>query len=529
MLGGHTQRMKGRMVRRISKILVSAASALLIAPLAVAVQAVPANAATGKLLVTTLGHTGVARASQIIALNIGQNQQFQGNSGRAFSVPDGQYAVIAGIDDNNTVETLAESIVTVKGTSTAKVVLDGRKGRLVKVTLNGKRVTDDVLASVCAGPVGLATVEGYQPGGALYVVPDSSHVFSSGYTGVGPGVVLSGVAVGVPSSLGGAWQTSQLAKVTTTIRSGEQNAFNTDYDLGLGQAPGAHLPCSADPGELVSGVAAPYRVTELVSPGYWNLSTADQANPGFVGFYYLSSRHFAARHSYFFALYQAAWAPSGYVADLRPDAVDFGVPMFADPFGNGSEDSDRETLALSVNGHLLAERHQSDYGIGPQDFYVATSTTGWYTLTDDEYRYYPGLSLNRVLSPRATFAWHFYAVPSTVGTDFRLTDGFWPSFQPEGLSLTNSAAPGSKTTVLMRFARQSSDTNNIPPDSVTKVQAWYSADGTHWKSVAAHHTRAGWTAIVPNPAKGDVSLRVLATGSHGETSAETVYNAYAIS
>lgn len=120
-------------------------------------------------------------------------------------------------------------------------------------------------------------------------------------------------------------------------------------------------------------------------------------------------------------------------------------------------------------------------------------------------------------------------MPSTVGTNFRLTDGFWPSFQPEGLSLTNRAAPGSRTTVLMRFARQSPDTTNIPRDSVTKVQAWFCADGTHWTSVAAHRTSAGWIATVPNPASGYVSLRVRATGSHGDTSSETVYRAYAIS
>ena len=521
--------MKGRTVRRISRILVSGAGALLIAPLAGPAQAVPAIAATGKLVVTTLGHTGVARASQVLALNIGQDILFQGNSGHAFSVPDGQYAVIAGIDDNNAVETLAEAIVTVKGTATAKVTLDGRKGRLVKVTLNGKRVTDNVFASVCAGPAGLASVEGFQPGGALYVVPSSSHVFSSAFTGVGQAAVLSGVAVGVPSRLGGAWKMAQLAKVTTVVRSGEQDSFYTYYDLGTGQAPGSSNPCTADPGELVSGVAAPYRVTELVSPGYWTVSTSDQANPGFVGFYSLSNRHFIAGHSYSFTLYAAAWAPHGQVADLRPDAIDFGIPMFADPAGNGFEASDKETVALSVDGHLLAKRHETDYGNQAPDFYVPSRKTGWYTLTDDESRYYPGLSFSSILSPRVTFAWHFHAVPSTVGTNFRLSDGFWPSFQPEGLSLTNSAVPGSKTTVLMRFARQSFDTSNIPRDSVTKVQAWFSADGTHWKSVAVHHTSAGWIAAVPNPAKGDVSLRVQATGSHGDTSSATVYKAYAIS
>jgi hypothetical protein len=339
--------------------------------------------------------------------------------------------------------------------------------------------------------------------------------------------VLSGAANGVPASLGGAWKTSQLAKVTAVVRSGEQNAFDTYYDFAL-QVPGSSNACIADPGE-VGGAAAPYRVTELVSPGYWNVITNDQANPGVVGGYYLSNLHFVSRRSYWFTLYAAAWAPHGQVADLRPGALDFSVPMFADPVGNGMEASDKETLALSVNGHSLAKRSETNWQGPAADFYVASSKTGWYTLTDDEYRYYPGLSFGSILSPRVTFAWHFYAVPSTVGTNFRLTDGFWPSLQPQGLSLTNSAEPNSKTTVLLRFARQSADTSNIPADSVTKVQAWFSADGTHWKTVAVHHTSAGWTAVVPNPATGDVSLRVQATGSHGDTSTETIYKAYAIS
>jgi hypothetical protein len=516
-------------VRRIPKMLVSGAGVLLVTPLAVAAQALPANAATGKLLARTLGHTGVARSSQVIAVNLHTHDLFQGQSGRAFSVPDGRYAVIAGINDHDTVETLAEAIVTVRGTATRDVTLDGRKGRLVKVALDGKRVTDNVSASVCAGTDGIASVEGYQPGGALYVVPNSSHVFRSAYTGVEQGTVLSGFAVGVPSHLGGAWRTSQLAKVATAVRSGEQNAFYTYYDLSRQHAPHSGNTCTADPGELISGVAAPYRVTDLVSPGYWTVRTDDQANPGMVGGYYLGNRHFRAARSYSFTLYGAAWAPHGQIADLRPGAIDFGFPTFADPAGNGDEAAEKATLALRVNGRLLAKRTETDFGNEPRDFYVASRKTGWYTLTDDEHRYRPGLSFAGVLSPRATFAWHFHAVPSTVGTGFRLTYGFWPSLRPEGLSLTNSAAPGSKTTVLMHFARRSFDTTNIPRDSVTKVRAWFSSDGTHWTSVAVRHTSAGWTATVPDPATGKVSLRVQATGSHGDTSRETVYQAYAIS
>ena len=517
-------------MRRSAKVLVSAASALLLAPLAVAVQSIPANAATGKLLVTTLGHTGVKRSSQIEALNVGQDTQFQGNTGKALSVPDGKYAVIAGINDDNTVETVAEAIVTVRGTGTTRVTLDGRKGRLVKVTLDGKRVTDNVVAQVCAGPVGMAWAGGYQPGGAMYVVPNSSSVFTSAYTALGKGVELSGFAGGVPATLGGAWRSSQLATVRTTVKSGEQNdAYYTYYNLAATPGPGSSNPCSAGPGQLISGVAAPYKVTERVSPGYWNLSTDDQATPGSVGGYYLNDRHFASGHTYDFTLYAAAWAPFGQVADLRPSAVMFGVPEFADPAGNGSEAADKETVALSVNGHLLAKRHLTSWRNGPQELYVPSSTTGWYTLTDDEVRYRPGISMAGVLSPHVTFAWRFHAVPSTVGTNFRLTDGFWPSFKPLGLSLRNSAAVGSTTSVILAFARWSADTSNIPPDSITKVQAWFSADGKHWTSAAAHHIGSGWNVRVPNRAAGTISLRVLATGSHGDTSAETIYRAYAVS
>jgi hypothetical protein len=267
----------------------------------------------------------------------------------------------------------------------------------------------------------------------------------------------------------------------------------------------------------------------LVSAWYWTIRTDDQANVGEVGDYFVSNVHFVAGHAYSRVLYAAAWAPNGEIADLRPGAIDFGVPTFADPGGNGFEASDKETLALSVAGHLLAKRTETNWGNQAQDFYVTSGKTGWYTLTDDEYRYRPGQSFSNVLSPRVTFAWRFYAVPSTVGTDFRLTDGFWPSFQPEGLSLTNSAAPGYKTPVLLRFARHSNDTSNIRKDSVTKVQAWFSADGRHWKYVGVHRTSAGWIANVPNPSKGGISLRVEVTGSHGDTSTETIYRAYAIS
>ncbi len=511
---------------RISRFLVMAASALLVAPLAVAGLAVPASAATGKLLVTTLGHTGIARSSQVIAWNIGQSAWFSGNSGRAFSVPDGQYALIAGIDDNNTAETIAESIVTVSGSGTTKATLDGRKGRLVKVTLNGKPVTDYVDARVCAGPSTIAMVEGYQPGGALYVVPTSSDQFSSSYLAIGQGAVLSGVvASGVPATLGGAWTTSHLAKLTLTVDSNEQVANDTSYELQ--PVPSANADqCQNQMWGPVAAATAPYTSATLVSPGVWTVRTDDYADPGDIGGYFVN-RTLAAGHSYSATYYAAAWAPTGTLPMIWRRSVDLELPTLADPYGNGNDACTMNHLDLSLGGHVLASGKVTDYGNSSPDFNPGISKAGWYTLTDTATRYYPGLSFpSTILSPQVTFDWRFYASPSQA----QQAAGFWTSFEPKGLSDSNSAAPGSTTAVTVRPYRPSYNGNvPVPSDSVTKLRAWVSTDGAHWTALAVHHSSAGWYVDVHNPAKGFVYLRAQVTGSHGDTSTETVYKAYAIS
>jgi hypothetical protein len=60
-------------------------------------------------------------------------------------------------------------------------------------------------------------------------------------------------------------------------------------------------------------------------------------------------------------------------------------------------------------------------------------------------------------------------------------------------------------------------------DSVTKLKAWWSSDGAHWHLLTVTHSSAGWSVTVPNPASRTVSLRAQVTGSHGDTSTETVY------
>jgi hypothetical protein len=124
-------------VRRFSRILIGAAGALLITPLAVAAQAIPASAATGKLVVTTLDRAGHAVTLPITVMSASATfsaPPVSGDSGRALSLPDGSYYVLAAIQDS-TSETLAAGSVTVIGTGTAKATLSAKGGHQVKVTL----------------------------------------------------------------------------------------------------------------------------------------------------------------------------------------------------------------------------------------------------------------------------------------------------------------------------------------------------------------------------------------------------------
>jgi hypothetical protein len=523
-------------VRRFSRILIGAAGALLIAPLVVAAQALPASAATGKLLVTTLDRKGHAVTSSITVSTYIRNAAglpTWTTSGKTISVADGKYVVLAGIEqtvNGTTVGTLAETTVTVSGTGTTRVTLDARKGRLIKVTLNGKPVNDYVDARVCVGS-SPSRQELFESPGDLYVVPSTSSLYSFAYLAQGQGAVITAVTQsGIPASPGGSWKSSQLAKVTLHVRSNEQLGSSTSATLQP-EPPNGGVDCGTDLGATIVSNVAPYSESWQVSPDYWDVRTDDILNSGFdIGGYEGNQQRFTAGHSYSDTYYAAAWAPSAvmYTYILRR-SLNFTPPSFTDPNNQGFESGTLNHLDLSLNGHLLASDKVDSYGRGlvTPIWQVGIKSAGWYTLTDTTTPDSGGRLPSGLLSTKATLAWRFYASPS----DSEEAPGFWTSFAPGGLSDTNSAKPGSSTTVIIRPSRDSSNPNvPAPSDSVTKLQAWWSSDGVHWHALAVHHNASGWYVQVHNPGtKGDVSLRAEVTGSHGDTSTETVTKAYAVS
>jgi hypothetical protein len=522
------------------------AGALLIAPLVVAAQAVPASAATGKLVVTTLdraGHSVTSAITVVSASTTSSALPTWSTSGHTLSLPDGPYYVLSAIQDS-TSETLVSGYVTVSGTGTARAALKAKGGHQVKVTLNGKTVNGEVDARICAD-AGYAQSEVAGAPGTVYVVPSTSRALSFTYLAQGQGATVSGLtSSGIPSSPGGAWTTSNLAKVSLTIRSGESAASSVSSELQA-QSPNGPNDCQWDIEGSVKQAAAPYSYTELVSPGYWDMRTDDMAQVGSPSTGYTEDdlggynimRHVLAGRSYSYTYDSAAWGVAGpdTIGDHLPIAgnhsIDLIAPWITDPGGNGTEYDSRSAVILSLSGHQVAKGTVT-YG---QEgvFRAGIKSAGWYTLADNVTRDYsadfPGLRAPAsLLTPQVTLSWHFYASPAQAA---QVAPAFWASFVPVGLNASNQAKPDSTTTVAVTPVRSSSDPNApVVADSVKKLQVWSSTDGAHWTALAVRHSGSGWSVSVKNPAKaGYVYLRAEVTGSHGDTSTETVTKAYAVS
>lgn len=135
-----------------------------------------------------------------------------------------------------------------------QVTLDGRQGKPVNVTLDGKQVTGSGNGQICALG-GFASTSVFAASNQFYVVPNSSKYLNFAYLAEGPGAILSGqTSSGVPAGRTAHWSTSQLAKLATTVRSGEQPGSATDYYIQGGDAPGVGITCQTFLyGQIASG------------------------------------------------------------------------------------------------------------------------------------------------------------------------------------------------------------------------------------------------------------------------------------
>lgn len=488
--------------------------------------------ASGSLTVSVTGRDGGTSAaalhdSELVAVNRTTGESYALTPGRAKTLPDGNYAVSAGIltaADQSL--TLAGKTVTVSGAT--KLSFDARAGKPVHLAFSpaapgGSADSTTQFATVCVA--GTEQSVWHRPPGSIYAVPNSSSVFRMGYglfssptnpDGDGAYYLAGGDREGIPAGLTAAYRTSSLASVDVSSRGGLESDTRPYVDVSSGSDDGCYW--SATYQEFQATLPAHF--TLHLPAGTWSLeeSGSESVSGG--------PDAFAAGHSYNLTFNHAVWGPDGTLPFTRSGGHRLYLSdnrMFDDPtfvYGGALANT---AWKLSAGSRTLYQGTVSDF----PDTYPAPviPSAGWYTLSGVARR--QNTLPAGMLSTTSTLTLHFYADPATGDQVRDYVTRFWPY----GLDDENRAFPGSTTSVGLGMRRDSTGDPSVRQlsDSVKSVKLWYSADdGATWHAATVKRSGGTWTGAVHNPRFGRVALRSAVTDTHGDSSTTTVYNAYGI-
>jgi hypothetical protein len=511
-------------LRRITTL--AAAAAMLTPLLLGSAGSASATSGNGTLTVTTLGRNGKPVSSTLSVYNTGTHSFAELSSGQAHSLAKGTYQVFADIwSSSDGTDTVGARTLTVSGATRATI--DARQGRAVKAWLSpgpGAGYLQSVAVSACSAdsPYGASAVN---DAGKVFVIPSTDSAFELAYSSTwrnGQGAAATAfVAVGdhqkgLPSGVSTIVRQSSLATLRVSARSGPETG---DSQLQLSNSSGT--PCMWSLGNLQFDATLPYSFTAHVSPGSWTASEQAQ------DYLFSNALPYGAGRSYGLTVNSATWGPSGdlpYIWAGQHRLYLNTDQMFTDsalPYGTGFS----AAYKLTKGGRTLLSKSlgsNSQATLNP----ILTSG-GWYDLTVSARRSPDRALPSTALSTASSVAFHF----STDLTTYRQIRAYLTRFSPAGLNGADQAAPGAHTTVGLDLQRPAPNDDMVHQlsDSVKQVQAWYSTDGGRsWHAVPVRFSRGAWSASVPDPAAGLVSLRSEVTDSHGDTTTTTVVNAYAV-
>jgi hypothetical protein len=511
------------------------ASALLTACLAVAIPAAAATTARIKVVgVARNGHVIRAQPATLEAAN-GQSYQVDGKSIR---IQQGTYLIGGAVTTGSASVTLVVRQVRITRSETIR--LSAVRGKLVRLSLTGvtgQAGNEQVNACLGTQTAAETEVSAYGGGGmAVYAVPfrsrDVGFSYLASWAGVQAGYDITGhSADGVPSHLTYQQHLAALATLTLNVRSGANPATSNYWDIGPGNY--YQLLCAA--GRVGGQMTAPFRVIQHVTPGVWTSDSDTEyvtarGETDFTGFNYLV-RKLAAGHHYTQNFGAAVAGP----APIQP-SIDGNLFRFTafDLFGiPGFQGDDvccaRTTATLSRGHHRLWTAHLNEWR-GRIYLSRVVTQAGWYNFDVSASRWNPhGSEPAYLLSPRESIRWHFYIHPvppagNTVNFPVTVT-----AYEPRGLSMSNQAEPEATTIVPFQIVRHGGDgyrTRQYPFRTV-RVLASFN-DGKSWHQVAVSQHGGNWQAVVHDPASGYVALRSIVTDSHGDSTTQTIYRAYAV-
>jgi hypothetical protein len=377
-------------------------------------------------------------------------------------------------------------------------------------------------AAVTFLSTGAILASGNGPAHSLFATPAAVHSLCLGVTSrwqakTGQFYDLSGIAQhGVPAAPVFRFRPGQLAKVALSSRSGIGMEV---YGVGLQPGNPNFFTCAAN--LLVGSLPPPVAETDFMSPGIWTANSLDSDNGDSI------VTTLKARHFYRISLGDAVAAPAGQFPSVftNSNLLYQNDGIFSYPLGTSSsaECCAKSIGTLTLGRQVLARAKLTE----PTGVFSETLTrSGWYTLTVDSIRVgLQGQPLRGVLSNHVIVTWRFcgttasqYGLPLTLA-----------QYEPAGLSVTNSARPHA-TTALRIVIDRPTDSPGTPVYPLTSVRLQVSGNnGRSWETVRVARSGRYWLARIPDPASGYVALRSTVTDTHGDSTTETIYRAYAIS
>jgi hypothetical protein len=437
----------------------------------------------------------------------------------------GRYVVGSAIETPGTgsaqlSETMIAKTVTVSRSAT--VTLDARTGRLLTVGFHAAGARQVFQGgALCDGSGAGAMLAGVydDPVGTTYVgpVPKGVQLFYQSRWQSGTGTIydLAGAAAkGSKAAPHFRDRVSELAKVGLQLRTGESPA-----------GPGSGLlldhGANCEPGGDVLQVTAPWATTDYMQAGSWSAEVGIGARTLYW------SRSLKAGRNYTVALGAAVYGPWPSIDGTLFPAINSSqftfLPgtLFGDPvaFGNVSCAASIESV-LSRGTSTLRRSHAT--GCNDKALTRTLPRSGWYRLQ------VTGTQRTQ-LSSKVRLNWHFYAKLgperlSPVALPVTLTE-----FRAYGLSLGNAAPAGGLTRIAAQVVKAGYPSAPSPANRLKSVRLEASFDGgATWHELTLRRSGSEWTAAVRDPASGFVALRSIVVNTAGDSSTQTVYNAYAI-
>ncbi|MEU8230055.1 hypothetical protein AB0C12_10670 [Actinoplanes sp. NPDC048967] len=495
-----------------------------------------AVAATNTLTLTVLNRSGAKVSVSATVVNLASSSQYTVRSNKKKKLPKGSYAVLTSITSGSTT-TLGGRTVKVSGS--AKLTVDARQGRRVNLAVSPAPagLSRNLSARICTKTSASYNVEAY--GDTVYVIPTTSKkiAFAALGTWSDSSALADAYAVvhqttGVPKKPTRTLKVSSLGTVSVVSNLGPAGSNNTDVAVQP-----IKRGCADDMYSGLWSTDRPSRAKLKLTPGAWHIRSGTSAatrngETWNIGSYF-AERKVAGGKSSTVRFYNAAWGPSTQLPTTLYGRVSFRLnEMFTDPAftrnDTGGEGGDKATATLSFKGKTV--KTKKDRGWEPDmtvlDYKVKKA--GWYTLTNTATRYYPEIRYPAgMLSTKSVVSYRFYTKPKSNA----LAEVNSVTMVPTGLNGWNKAG-GKTTNVALKLNRytQDPDAKRGKNPRFKSLGVKMSADGGKtWRTVKVKKIKGVWTAVVPNPASGAVSLRARATYKSGGYTDVTIYRAYGIS